>query len=136
MSRYRSEAGTGGQAGFTLIEVLVALTILSISLTVVMQIISTSLDRLRDGRDEAAATSFTQSLLDQVGTSMPLRLGESSGNFGNGFVWRVRVELYGSAADQRGWSIRPVVVTASTSWNGERRSLTLSTLRLLAQDER
>lgn len=124
-----------GHAGFTLIEVLVALTILSISLAVLMQIMAANLNQLRESSDEATAISLTQSLLDQLGTSIPIRLGESSGDFGNGFVWRVRVEPYGNAADQRAWPVRPVVVAASTLWNGERRSLMLTSVRLLPKDE-
>jgi len=49
--------------GFTLVELLVSLAILSVALAVLFGAISSSLDRTRKERDEASATSLVQSLL-------------------------------------------------------------------------
>ena len=122
-------------AGFTLIEVLVALTILSISLAVLVQIIGSNLDRVRESTAETTAISLTQSLLDQLGVSIPIRMGESSGDFGNGYRWRLRIQSYGSEPDRRAWPVSAVVVTASTLWDRERKSLTLTTLRLSPKEQ-
>ena len=48
--------------GFTLVELLVSLAILSVALAVLFGAISSSLDRTRKERDDAAATSLAQSL--------------------------------------------------------------------------
>jgi hypothetical protein len=109
---------------------------LSVSLAVLMQIIGSNLDRMRESTAQSTAISLTRSLLDQLGTSIPIRIGNSSGDFDNGFHWRVRVDRYGSAADQRAWPVQAVIVTASTFWDRERKSLTLRTLRLIPKEER
>ena len=59
----------GGERGFTLIEVLVALTILSISLAALLAVFTQGLDRARESRNEAAARVLAQSLLAQAKTS-------------------------------------------------------------------
>lgn len=121
-------------SGFTLVEVLVALAILSVSLAVLLQVFGTSLDRLRKSQAEMVAVSLTQSLLAEVGQTIPLRRGEANGSFGNGYHWRLHVEDYGDADDWRAWPTGAVVVSASTFWDEDRRSLTFEVLRLTPKD--
>ena len=119
-------------AGFTLVEVLVALTILSISITVLLQIFSTNLDRARESGSEMLATSLAQSLLEQAGTTMSLH--SASGEFSNGLRWRLDVQPYGSAADRKAWPVDAVTVTASTFWSDGKKSVALATLRLVPKE--
>jgi len=112
------------------VEVLVALTIMSVAFAVLLQIIAGNLGRLSDARSETMAVSLTQSLLDQVAVTIPLRLGETTGDFGNGFHWRLHTEAYGSAEDQRAWPVAVMEVSAATLWDSDRKSVVLKTLRI------
>ncbi len=118
-------------SGFTLIEVLVALTILSISLAVMLHIFSQSLDRARESQNEMAASAIAQSLLADAGPSMPLEPDDTEGKTADGFSWRLHVEPYGSADDRKAWSMDALSVSVTVGWNdgGNRRSLTLTTMR-------
>ena len=86
------------QRGFSLLEILVAFTILALSLGILMQIFSGSLRNAEVARDQAQATALAQSLLAGPGIETTLAPGESSGNFGDKFRWRVVVAPFEEAA--------------------------------------
>ena len=128
-TRSRKQAG---QEGFTLIEVLVSLTILSISLGVLLAVFLQGLDRARESRNEASARALAQSLLAQARSAGNPALGGSAGKINN-FLWRLQVISYGSAADRAAWQEGAGQIIATVSWRGDggMRSISLSTLRLL-----
>ncbi|HEY3637386.1 MAG TPA: type II secretion system protein [Rhizomicrobium sp.] len=121
-----------GQAGFTLIEVLVALSILSISLGVLLAVFMQGLDRARESREEAAARVLAQSLLVQVKAQANPSIGSSSGKASD-FLWRLQVVPFGSAQDRAAWQENAAQIVATVSWRGSggKRSISLSTLRFL-----
>lgn len=121
-----------GESGFTLIEVLVALTILSISLGALLVIFTEGLNRARETSNESAARALAQSLLVQTNTAANPTFGSSAG-VSNGLVWRVQIMPYGSAQDRAAWQETAAEIVATVSWhgNGGMRRISLSTLRLL-----
>jgi general secretion pathway protein I len=129
--------GSGScQAGFTLIEVLVALTILSISMGVLLAVFLQGLDRSRESKYESAARVLAQSLLAQADTVANPSMGSSAGKSGE-LMWRMRVVPYGSDADRAAWQESAAQILATVSWRGDggMRSITLSTVRLLPKAE-
>jgi general secretion pathway protein I len=78
-------------AGFTLIEVVVALAIAALALSALMAAASTGLDNATLAGRYIEATRRAQSLLAQSGVTIPLRPGEQSGDDGGGFSWHVRI---------------------------------------------
>src|SRR5579862_542825 len=73
------DARGAGESGFTLIEVLVALTILSISLATLLAIFLQGLVRAKESSDEGAARSLAQSLLSQAKAAPSLAYGSTAG---------------------------------------------------------
>jgi general secretion pathway protein I len=124
------------QAGFTLIEVLVALTILSISLAALLAIFMQGLDRARESDNEAGARVLAQSLLVQAKTAENPSMGTSVGKSDN-FLWRLQIVPYGTAQDRSSWQENVAEIVATVSWQGDGglRSISLSTLRLLPKPE-
>mgnify|MGYP001765717663 CR=1 FL=1 len=127
--------------GFSLLEILVAFTILALSLGVAMQIFSGAMRNADIVRDQAEATALAQTLLAGAGTETPLGPSESSGALADRFRWQLSVVPFDeghrpgtsgnvSAATQ----ITLWRVTASVSWDsgdGDReRNVALSTLRV------
>jgi general secretion pathway protein I len=131
-ARRRFAFDGSSQSGFTLIEVLVALTILSISMAVLLAIFLQGLDRARESSNEAAARVLAQSLLTQAKASPNLAFGASAGKI-NGLTWRTQILPYGTAADRTAWQANPAQIVTTVSWRGDggQRSVSLSTLRLL-----
>ncbi|WP_295430254.1 prepilin-type N-terminal cleavage/methylation domain-containing protein [uncultured Thiodictyon sp.] len=127
------------QAGFSLLEVLVAFAILAVSLGVLMQIFSRATITTITTAQYSRAAALAQARLAAVGSAIPLKEGPVSGDPEDGFAWQigiVPVEL-GETPTASGLSdVVPAVtayrVTVTALWQeGARvRRLTLSTLRL------
>ncbi|HLY05755.1 MAG TPA: type II secretion system protein [Rhizomicrobium sp.] len=124
-------SGAPGDAGFTLIEVLVALTILSISLATLLAIFLQGLDRAKESSNEGAARSLAQSLLSQAKAAPSLAYGSTAGKI-NQLQWRMQIEPFGSDADRTAWQAIPAEIVATVSWHGDGglRTVRLSTLKL------
>ncbi|MGH6889945.1 MAG: type II secretion system protein [Rhizomicrobium sp.] len=126
------EEACRGQSGFTLIEVLVALSILGISLAVLLSIFLQGLDRAHETRNEEAARVLAQSLLSQARSEANPAMGSSAGKSA-GFLWQLQVAPYGTSADRAAWQETAAQIVATVTWRGDggRRSISLSSLRVL-----
>lgn len=130
-----------GEQGFSLLEVLVAFSILALTLGVLMQIFSGSLRNAQLAHDQAQAVALAQSLLAAAGVETPLATGETAGQAGNKFRWYLLAEPY---QDEQPAAIVPPdgvnqrvelwKVTVEVRWGGDSdttpRSFHLSSLRL------
>lgn len=127
------------QAGFTLIEVVVAFVMLTLVLSVGFQIFSTGMARAGDLEDRSHALDIAQSQLAAAGTETVLQEGQSQGDSedrkyhwittvsatdegqqpnqpqGAYLLWRVE-----SRVDWRGGSGRPQSLVLSTLSLGQR----------------
>ncbi len=90
----KPQPGAPPSGGFTLIEVLVAFAVLAVSLGVVFQIFSTGTRASRAAEAYTHATLLAESKLAAVGVEEPLEEGERTGEFDNGFRWRLAVRPY------------------------------------------
>ena len=119
----------GGQRGFTLIEVVVALALLGLLLAGLGQAVRGGLAGNAKAVTWEAALALAESRLAAIGTEEALRAGAQEGRFG-GLRWRSRVEAAELVDDPRVpqlWRLRVEVV-----WD-EGRPLVLETLRLGAR---
>ncbi len=85
----RSEAG-----GFTLLEVLIAFVILSLTLATVLGALSTGLRSLGSAEEAELAVLRAQSKLAAVGQLEPLSASRSDGAFADGASWEVAIEPF------------------------------------------
>jgi type II secretory pathway pseudopilin PulG len=77
--------------GFTLVETLAAFTVLTLVLIVLIGDLSGVVGGSRDAEAKREALRLAQSKLDGLGVTEPLIPGESTGRFGNGFEWCLRI---------------------------------------------
>jgi len=122
----------GSEEGFSLVEIVVALAILSLSLGILLSVISDGIRRADQAKRMNEAGSMVQSLLAKVGAELPLGQGQINGEFGNGFHWRVTIEAYGDRTDRLQQPLGAYSVLAEVLWNDglEVRSVALRSLRL------
>jgi general secretion pathway protein I len=85
------------QRGFTLLEVLVAFAIAAFALAVLFRSSGTALMAARTSGQYQEALSRARSHLAALGGDAALVAGESSGDDGGGFRWRLKIEPAGAA---------------------------------------
>lgn len=116
--------------GFTLLEVLVAFTVLALIMTVLLRIFSDGFRGMTAAEVHAAAALHAQATLASVGAEIPLAPGEWSGTYDDGFRWQVRVEPY----EEAGMIVPPrafIAYRVIAAVDGRRSGgVTLSSLRL------
>ena len=80
--------------GFSLLEVLVAFTILAMLLAALFQVFNGGLHAARSGDRYTRATVVAQSRLAAFGVEQPLEEGVFSGTTEDAYHWRVTVAAY------------------------------------------
>jgi general secretion pathway protein I len=80
------------QRGFSLLEVLVAFSILALSLGVLMQLFSTSLRNATVSSDYAVATELAESLLAEWSAIATPEVAQHSGQHAERYRWSVSIE--------------------------------------------
>jgi prepilin-type N-terminal cleavage/methylation domain-containing protein len=120
------------EAGFTLVEVITAIAILSLALGSLMSMIGNALRQTGQADRMAEAGSLAQALLARLGPELQLGDRQDVGQLENGFHWRLSSQRFGDAGDQQQWPIGAYKVSVEVGWHdGFRvRSFTLTTLRL------
>lgn len=128
------------QCGFSLLEVIVALAVLGICVTVILQIMSSVTTAARVTDDYAQALSIAETRMALL-VAQDNPVGMDTGKMGEQFRWSSRVSEYQPAMDNplfnnSGFTdpeniYRPYHYQVTVSWGGYRkRQLELSTIRL------
>ena len=82
------------QRGFTLLEILLAVTILGLAVTVITQQFSAGLRIGRLSHTYTTATIYAKQKLEELQVEEEIEEKEDSGSFEDGYSWRVRIEPY------------------------------------------
>lgn len=119
-------------AGFTLVEVIVALAMLSIGLTVLLGQLSHTFQQTANTERVAEADSLARSLMAEVAADLPIKLQGQDGQFPDGYRWHLKMYPYGDAREREEWPVGIYMISAEVEWEeGDRhRSYALTTLRL------
>jgi general secretion pathway protein I len=125
--------------GYTLIEVLVAMTILAMSLVVLFRIFSTGLVNVGISADYARAVIVAETRLAAAGLDTGLRQGRTEGAVDERFYWFRTVEDY-VPAGQPGNQELPIaafLVTVAVEWEhrGHTRQVILNTIQLMPETD-
>lgn len=125
------EISRNDQAGFSLLEVLVAFSILSISLGVLYQVFSSSLNNSALSADYSRAMIIAESQLALVMQDVPLREMSDQGEIDERYQWQVEVVRYQEDKEQQG-RFAPYQVTSRVNWRDgvRQKEYRLTTLRL------
>jgi general secretion pathway protein I len=148
----RREIGPRRDPGFTLLEVLVALLIFGLVFGVLVQIFQTGLRESEGAEEMTAATMLARSQLARIGVDLPLEVGETEEDAGDGFRIRTKVEPVplGASDDQlRSGALdrpaeqaeedtgndqfMPLLVEVTVAWGPDEREreVALTTVRLV-----
>jgi len=125
------------QQGFSLLEILVAFSILALSLGVLLNIFSSGLRRTMISEEYQQAIIIAQSKLAIAGIELPLQTGEIQGQVGDKFIWQLTAQVYNiENLTAEKLAVIPFQVTVTVEWQaGENnRQVRLTTIKL-AQTE-
>ena len=129
------------QQGFSLLEILVAFSILALSLGVLMQIFSGATRNADLTRNQTRATALAQSLIAGTSAESTLAAGENRGTTDDGFRWHIEVAPFDDSSSAEGAASTPTAVASldlwriavQVAWEGgaglNERSVSLATLR-------
>ena len=132
------------QRGFSLLETLVAFTILALSLGILLRIFGGGAFMTRKAEEHARAVWLAESLLaEKACEACKLPMGGISGEFGELYRWSLQTAPYvmndgGDTKSGQGVSqADPVWVEATVEWGegDDAQQFTLSTLRLQAKSD-
>ena len=125
------------QTGFSLLEVLVAFSIMALSLGVLLRIFGGSGHIASTADDYSRAIITAESLMARTGVETPLEPGESQGETSDGYRWRLSVYPYpfdeSLLGEQKTVGYKPYWVELEVEWGelDDPRAFSLTTLRLL-----
>lgn len=78
-------------SGFTLLEILVAISIMAICLTVILQLFSGGLKSSRLSDDYTRAVFHAKEIMEEILVSNALEEGISEGRFDDSYAWKAEV---------------------------------------------
>lgn len=88
--------------GFTLLEVIVAITILAIGIVTALELFAGSLRLGTKASRYTQATIYAQNVMDRLFARSALEDGEESGELPGGYMWQARVqEIYPEEDESR-----------------------------------
>lgn len=120
--------------GYTLIEVLVAMIILALTLTIIFRIFSGGLLKIGIATDYSRAVLVAESVLAATGNTETLIAGETNGRVLDKYYWSRTVKPYPSAYSllQNQQTVHAYEVSVVVEWPAKDgfRSLDLTTLKL------
>lgn len=121
------------QRGFTLLETLVALSVLAISLGVTYQVFSSALRGSTLADDYAQASMHADSHLAEVGKNVHRLPSVSEGSYNQRYRWKLEVQsLDGSSSRSVIETVKRYQVILNVYWrsNSGERSIRATTFRL------
>ena len=108
------------QDGVVLLEVLVAFSILTMSLAVLLNSVSGSLKQHRIVENRLIATTHAANILAGLGIESPLNPGNKSGNFDEHFSWQLNISeavSAGAAVDREETVPKLLSLELKVRWN-------------------
>ena len=91
--------GRQGSRGFTLLEVMLAFVIFALSFATVLEVMAGSMRSVRRASDDTEVALLAQSLMDLVGTEIPIEEGGYSGNGMDRYDWKMDITLYDTGGE-------------------------------------
>ncbi|MEK6527784.1 MAG: prepilin-type N-terminal cleavage/methylation domain-containing protein [Nitrospirota bacterium] len=123
-------------AGFTLIEVMVAMAIMAISLVVVMQLFSASLKISRLSGDYTRAIVHAKGKMEELS----IKPGQGTGVFEDGFKWESEVQPYEDIKEElETLDVNLLKIKVKIIWSGKsnkQESIEMASLRIIQEDKK
>jgi general secretion pathway protein I len=127
-------------SGFSLLEILIAFSILALSLGILLKIFSTGVNTAQVAEEYTVAVQLAESLMGQAGIVKPLQASEETGVEQQKYEWRMSVSPYQLGftnvvnADGADLPVTLFKVKVVVNWGDENRQLELTKLKLASTE--
>lgn len=126
------------QQGFSLLEILIAFSILALSLGILLKIFSSGVNTAVVAEDYSVAVQIAESLMAATGIEKPLQAGQESGLENDKYHWLVEVSPFQFNPEHIGLETMTAAlfkVKVTVSWSddnadGDGKRIDLTTLKL------
>ena len=132
------------QNGFSLLEILIAFSILALSLGILLKIFSAGVNNALVAEDYTAAVQIAESLMAKTGVETPFQAGQASGLENEKYQWLIEVSPFAfnpGQGDTPATTVTTAVlfkVKVVVSWSDDNadddandRQIELTTLKLI-----
>ena len=127
------------QQGFSLLEILIAFSILALSLGILLKIFSAGVNTAVVAEDYTAAVQIAESLMAKTGVETPLQVGQKSGVVNEKYHWLVVVSPFVFNPENNDATAVTAIllkVKVTVSWDddnihSDERRVELTTLKLV-----
>jgi len=136
---------SSSQKGFTLLEILLAISILGVALAVIMQQFSAGLRIANTSKTYTTAITYAKQKLEEFQLQQEIEETEESGSFDDGYSWRITIMPYEDYLEEEGddedlfehLPLEMFRLDSVVSWmEGEKeKSVLLSTLKTVKKQE-
>jgi general secretion pathway protein I len=129
-------------AGFTLIEVVVAMAILGVALTVIIELFSGGLRLARTSAEYTKAINYARMKMEEIAVKQKMEEGTQEGEFDHTFRWQVETKKVDVLPIEKGIDFTPPTelfqVKVNVLWkSGSReRSTRLETYRTIKLEDK
>jgi len=127
---------SNAEGGFALIEILVAVSILAISLVVIFQLFSGGLKSRKLSEQYARGVFHAREKMAETLLNPDLSEGETEGEFEDGYEWQMTITPIPSEEDEEKLSVGLLNIRIRITWHeGEKKkSFEVDTLKLVKKD--
>jgi len=128
------------EKGFTLIEIMVAMAVLAIALTVIFELFSGGLRLAGKSENYSRAIFYGRQLLEEICLQKNLSENEEEGEFAGGYTWRYEIKPLSVLIEQNGdnnFSLKIFDVKVSVFWpSGEnKKTINFETFKTVVEKE-
>ncbi|MGZ8136445.1 MAG: type IV pilus modification PilV family protein [Methylococcaceae bacterium] len=127
------------QQGFSLLEILIAFSILALSLGILLKIFSSGVNTAVVAEEYTVAVQIAESLMAKTGIETPLQAEEISGLENEKYHWQISIspfEFNPDNVDVNAITVALFKVNVTVTWGfeeGNERRINLTTLRLVSK---
>jgi general secretion pathway protein I len=128
------------QQGFSLLEILIAFSILALSLGILLKIFSGGVNTAVVAEDYTIAVQIAESLIAKTGSEIPLKDHQSSGDENKKYHWSLSISpffLSGEGIDPKTATAQLFKINVTVNWGdgqNDDRQIQLTTLKLAAKN--
>lgn len=130
------------QQGFSLLEILIAFSILALSLGILLNIFSGGINTAMVAEDYTNAVQIAESLMAKVGSELPIKNHQSSGNQNKKYHWQLSISPFtmsNEKVDPKNIPAELFKVKVTVAWSEDvegrsQRQIQIATLKIASKN--